>query len=147
MESGIVLVTKLTQIKIILFKNTEIDYCTTLNWQSSSTSHRRVLGNYYPWLSVCLLFMLLLRSYDLGNLTKCYNNYFQIFNDKNLTKYVSIMCVITTFVYFNQTFNNFTKVFYDNLRLFIFKSLLEYGWENYWDSLILKECFPEALAP
>ena len=147
MESGIVLVTKLTQIKILLFKNTEIDYFTTLNWQSSSTSHRRVLCNYYPWLSVCLLFMLLLRSYDLGNLTKCYNNYFQIFNDKNLTKYVSIMCVITTFVYFNQTFNNFTKVFYDNLRLFIFKSLLEYGWENHWDSLILKEWFPEALAP
>ena len=125
MESGIVLVTKLTQIKIILFKNTEIDYCTTLNWQSSSTSHRRVLGNYYPWLSVCLLFMLLLRSYDLGNLTKCYN-YFQIFNDKNLTKYVSIMCVITTFVYYNQTFSIILGKFSMTISDFLF-------WSHSWN--------------
>ena len=122
MERVIVLVAKLTQIKIIFFRNTEIDYCTTLNWQSSSTSHRRVLCNYYPWLCVCLLFMLLHCSYDLGNLTKCYNYHFQIFSDKNITKYVSLMCVITTFVYFNQTFSIILGKFSMTISDFLFLS-------------------------
>ena len=122
MERVIVLVAKLTQIKMIFFKNTDIDYCTTLNWQSSSTTHKRVLYNYYPWLSVCLLFMLLLRSYDLDNLTKCYNYYFQIFNDKNITKYVSTMCVITTFVYFDQTFSIILGKFSMTIPDFLFLS-------------------------
>ena len=122
MERVIVLVAKLTQIKIIFFRNTEIDYCTTLNWQSSSTSHRRVPCNYYPWLSVCLLFMLLLCSYDLGNLTKCNNYHFQIFNDKNINKYVSLMCVITTFVYFNQTFSIILGKFSMTILDFLFLS-------------------------